>query len=102
MKVIVDGMKNNNVRFTCECCSCVFEANKNDDGFSVIGEKREMKCFDSDDFQVDPVTRYKARMFDEYCMTETKSICTCPSCGSIAFGKSIHWEYVGKKTYRLI
>lgn len=102
MKVIVDGMKNNNIRFECEYCSCVFEANEDDDGFSIVRKEKGTKSFDSDDFEVDPVTRYKARMVDEYCMTKTKARCTCPNCGSVAFGENTHHEYIGRNKYHVI
>lgn len=99
MKVIVDGMKDNNIRFTCECCSCVFEANENEDGFSVIGKEQETEWFDSDDFEEDPVTRFKSRMVDKYCVTKIKAMCTCPNCGSVAFGGNTYRRYIGREAY---
>ena len=102
MKVIVDGIKDSNIRFTCKCCSCVFKANENDDGFSVIGKEQETEWFNSDDFEVDPVTRYKSRMVDKYCVTKIKAMCTCPNCGSVEFGENTYRRYIGREDYYVI
>ena len=43
MKIVVDGIKDSDFRFTCEKCSCVFDANADDDGFLVIKENTERR-----------------------------------------------------------
>jgi hypothetical protein len=102
MKVIVDGIKDNNIRFTCECCSCVFEANENDDGFSVVTKNEFQKSVSIDGTESDYFKKTGHVVYDEFSATETKAICTCPNCGSVALGENTYRRYIGRKDYRVI
>lgn len=102
MKVIVDGMKNNNIRFKCERCLCVFEANESDDGFSVVKENEFRKSIWIEDSESAIFKESGHVVYDEFTVTETKAMCTCPNCGSLAFGESTYQRYIGRNDYRVI
>ena len=97
MKIVVDGIKDLDFRFTCEKCSCVFDANADDDGFLVIKENTERRMIpteenDEDSFPLDIVPR----VYNVYDVITTDVKCKCPFCGKEVFLRNLYYKKIFK------
>lgn len=98
MKIVADGMKDGDFRFTCKKCSCVFDANVSDDGFCVLEETKERRMIprETDDDEDSSSTDIVPRSYNVYDVTTTDVKCKCPSCGQEAFTRNMHYEHIFK------